>query len=130
MKEKVKCYRCGKEYDGQDVKTIISCSHCHQQMKITEKSEKRYRLMRYLFVLCICLVIAFCMTGVTANNYIALFVTLCVAMLLANFADDWCLKLTDMFFGLEYEEYHPVRMSNKDRIRMESQNKKKGLFRK
>ena len=55
---------------------------------------------------------------------------LCVAMLLAYVADDWCLRMTDMIFGLEYEEYHPVKMSNKDRIRMENQNKKKGFFRK
>ena len=130
MKETVKCYRCGKEYDRKDLKETISCSHCHKQMKITDKTGKRFRMMRYLFVLAICLIIAFCMNMATGNNYLALLVTLCIAMLLANYADKWCLKLTDMIFGLEYEEYEPVKISNKDRLKMEAQKKKKGLFRK
>ena len=62
MKNTVKCYRCGKEYDHKLVKEFISCSHCHQQMKIDEKSEKRYSFMRYVFVLCAvrCDVIGLC----------------------------------------------------------------------
>ena len=130
MKKTVKCYRCGKEYDSKDRKEMISCSHCHQQMKITAKTESHFRFMRYLFVLAVCLAIAFAINLFTNNNYLALIATMAVAMLMANFADSWCLKLTEMIFGLEYEEYHTVKMSNKDRIRMEGQKKKKGLFRK
>lgn len=130
MKETIKCYRCGKEYDRKDLKEIISCAHCHKQMKINEKSQKRFRIVRYMFVLAVCLVIAFCMNMATGNNYLALLVTLGIAMLLASFSDSWCFKLTDVLFGLEYEEYTPVKVSNKDRIKMENQKKKKGLFRK
>lgn len=130
MKETIKCYRCGKEYDRKDLKEIISCSHCHKQMKINEKSQKRFRIVRYMFVLAVCLVIAFGMNMATGNNYLGLLVTLGIAMLLANFSDRWCLKLTDVLFGLEYEEYTPVKISNKDRIKMENQKKKKELFKK
>ena len=126
----VKCYRCGKEYDPKDHKEIISCSHCHQQMKINERSQKRFRIVRYGFVLTICLAIAFTMSVTVGTNYLSLLVMLGIAMLLANVADKWCLKLTDLIFGLEYEEYHPVKISNKDRIKMENQKKKKGLFKK
>lgn len=130
MKNTVRCYHCGNEYSDKEVKEIISCGHCHKQMKINEKSEKRFRIVRYLFVLTICLVIAFCMNMATGNNFIGLLITLGIAMLLANSSDKWCLKLTDMVFGLEYEEYTPVKISNKDRIKMENQKKKKGLFKK
>jgi hypothetical protein len=92
-------------------------------MKINEKSQKRFRIVRYMFVLAVCLVIAFCMNMATGNNYLALLVTLGIAMLLASFSDSWCFKLTDVLFGLEYEEYTPVKISNKDRIKMENQKK-------
>lgn len=129
MKEIIRCYRCGKEYDRKDLKEIISCGHCHKQMKINEKSEKRFKIVRYMFVLSICLVIAFFMNMATGNNLLGLLITLAIAMIMANSSDKWCLKLTDMIFGLQYEEYTPVKISNKDRIKMENQNKKKGLFR-
>ena len=128
MKEMIKCYHCGKEYDRKDLKEIISCSHCHKQMKITEKSAKHFRMTRYLFVLAVCLVIAFAMNLATGNNYLSLLATLCIAMVLANYADNICFKLTDRIFSLEYEEYSPVKISNKDRIKMKNQKKKKGLF--
>ena len=130
MKKIVKCYRCGKEYESGKLKEIISCSHCHQQMKITRKTENRFHFMTYLLVLVVCLSVALIISLITDNSYLTFVVTMAMAMLMASFADKWCLKLTHLLFGLEYEEYHPVEMSNKDRIRMESQKKKKGLFRK
>ena len=74
MKSVVKCYRCGKEYDEayKKVKEVISCSHCHQQMKFTKKTQTRFQIVRYLFVLSICIVIAFGMNLVSKDNYLIL----------------------------------------------------------
>ncbi len=129
MKSVVKCYRCGKEYDldNRNIKEIISCSHCHQQMKFTEKTRKRFRLVRYFFVLLICLMLAFGMSLVTQNNYIVLLVMMFAAMGIAGFSDRWCMVLTDRIFSLEYEEYHPEKPSKKQ-LRKERSTKKKGLF--
>jgi len=66
------------------------------------------------------------------NQYLAdPLVIMSVAMIIANYSDRWCLMLTDKIFGLEYEEYHEVKISNKDRLKQEAARKKnrKGLFR-
>ncbi len=114
----------------REIKETISCSHCHQQMKISEKSQKHFRIVRYLFVLGICLLLAFSMNLVSTKNYIVFLATLVVAMMIASVSDRWCLILTEWIFRLEYEDYHPEKISNKDRIKAESRNKKKGLFKK
>lgn len=130
MKKTLKCARCGKEFDERVVgsKEIISCDHCHLQMKIDEKSQKRFRMVRYFFVLLVCIIIAFGMSMATTSSYIILLGVMSIALLIANFSDSWCLKLTNLIFGLTYEEYHPVKISNKDRLKQEYK-KKKGLFR-
>lgn len=126
MKSVVKCYRCGKEYDldSKNIKEIISCSHCHQQMRFTEKTRKHFRLVRYFFVLFICIGLAFGMSLVTKNNYVVLLTLMGVAMLIANFADKWCMLLTDMIFGLQYEEYHPEKISKKQQRKEKSTKKR------
>ena len=50
-----------------------------------------------------------------------------VAMVIANFSDNWCMLLTDRIFGLQYEEYHLEKISKKQQ-RKERNTKKKGLF--
>jgi len=129
MKETVKCSRCGKEFDfrGKKVSEMISCDHCHLQMKISEKTQKHFKLVRYLFLFGVCLVIAFGMNAVTQNNYLLLLATLFVAMFLSSFADHLCLYLTDKIFGLQYEAYQPVKISKKEK-RKQNTEKKKGLF--
>ena len=128
MKNNIKCYQCGKEYDieTKNVKEIISCGHCHKQMRIDDRSKKKFRLVSYLFVLLICLAIALSMNQATNNSLMILMVTLMIAMIFANYADKWCLILTDMIFGLTYEKYEPVKMTKKE-IR-KSRTQKKGLF--
>ncbi|MBO7675899.1 MAG: hypothetical protein J6S49_00055 [Erysipelotrichaceae bacterium] len=130
MKESVKCYRCGKEYDlsGKNLKEIISCSHCHQTMRISERSQKRFKVIRYLFVLILCMILAFGMSFATQGTLLILIAVMSLAMLLANYSDRLCLRLTDMIFGLEYEEYHEKQYTKKE-IRKQKANKKKGLFR-
>ncbi|MBO7698022.1 MAG: hypothetical protein J6S38_03175 [Erysipelotrichaceae bacterium] len=130
MKEPVKCYRCGKEYDlsGKNLKEIISCSHCHQTMRISERSQKRFKVIRYLFVLILCMILAFGMSFATQGTLLILIAVMSLAMLVANYSDRLCLRLTDMIFGLEYEEYHEKQYTKKE-IRKQKANKKKGLFR-
>ena len=130
MKSEIKCYRCGKIYvlNYKTLKEVISCGHCHQQMKITVKTQKKLRLMRYMFVFVICMVIAYMMSNVSDNSLFLLLITLSIAMILANFSDRLCLYLTDRIFNLEYEEYHP-EVKTKKEIRKEK-SKKKGLFNK
>ena len=130
MKEPVKCYRCGKEYDlsGKNLKEIISCSHCHQTMRISERSQKRFKVIRYLFVLILCMILAFGMSFATQGTLLILIAVMSLAMLVANYSDRLCLRLTDMIFGLEYEEYHEKQYTQKE-IRKQKANKKKGLFR-
>ena len=131
MKSVVKCYRCGKEYDEayKKVKEVISCSHCHQQMKFTKKTQTRFQIVRYLFVLSICIIIAFGMNLVSKDNYLILLATLATAMGVSLYADQLCLNLTGAIFGLEYEEYHEEKKTKKE-IRKERNKPKKGLFRK
>ena len=131
MKNTVKCYRCGKEYDlnPRKVKEVISYSHCHQQMKFTKKTATRFQIVRYLFVLVICIIIAFGINLVSNDNYLVLLATLAVAMGVSLYADQLCLNLTGMIFGLEYEEYHEEKKTKKE-IRKERSKPKKGLFRK
>lgn len=130
MTKDVKCYRCGKEIDlsGKNVREIVSCSHCHQKMKISEKSQKRFRLMRYLFVFAICMILAFGMSYASQGTLVILIVVMSLGILAANYSDHFCLMLTNMIFGLEYEEYHEKQLSKKE-IRKQKTEKKKGLFR-
>lgn len=131
MKNTVKCYRCGKEYDQayKKVREVISCSHCHQQMKFTKKTQTHFQIVRYLFVLVICIIIAFVISLVSNDNYLVLLATLAVAMGVSLYADQFCLNLTGAIFGLEYEEYHEEKKTKKE-IRKERSKPKKGLFRK
>ena len=126
MKNQVKCYRCGKIYDlkASQVREIISCDHCHQKMKISAKTEKRFRIMRYLVIFLFCLLLAFLMNILSVSNYFAIIIILFLALLLADYADHACLLLTDFFFGLEYEEYHEVKKTKKE-IRKEREAKEK-----
>ncbi len=130
MKNRVKCYHCGKERElgYKDIREVLSCDHCHQKMRIDTKTQKHFRIMRYLFVLLICIVIAFCMTKASANNYLILLVVMTVALIISLYSDRLCLALTAMTFGVSYEEYHPVIKTNKE-LRKEKKQPKKGLFR-
>lgn len=131
MKNNVKCYRCGKEYEFtyKNVSEIISCNHCHQQMCFTKETKKHLKLIRYIFVFLICLAIAFGMSRVSKNDYVVMLGTMMVAMLIALYSDRICMYLTMKIFGLEYEEYHPEKKTKKE-IRKERNQPKKGLFRK
>ena len=131
MKNNVKCYRCGKEYEFtyKNVSEIISCSHCHQQMCFTKETKKHLKLIRYIFVFLICLAIAFGMRREKKNDYVVMLATMMVAMLIALYSDQLCMYLTMKIFGLEYEEYHPEKKTKKE-IRKERNQPKKGLFRK
>lgn len=131
MKNNIKCYRCGREYEFtyKNVSEIISCSHCHQQMRFTTETQKHLKLIRYIFVFLICLAIAFGMSRVSKNDYVVMLGTMMVAMLIALYSDRICMYLTMKIFGLEYEEYHPEKKTKKE-IRKERNQPKKGLFRK
>lgn len=128
MKKEINCYRCGKTYDlnYKNVSEIISCSHCHQQMKVNKKSEGRIRLMRYLFVFLICLIFAGGTYYLIDDKLLVLVIVLTAGLLLANIADKVCIVLTYWLFGLEYEEYHEEKKTKKE-IRKENidKNKKK-----
>ena len=130
MTKTVRCARCGKElvFEGKQIQEAGSCDHCHQQMRINEKSQKRFRTVRYFFVLSFCIIIAVGMRFFTQNNYLVLLVMLSMGLVLANFADHLCLLLTEKMFHLEYEAHQPVKLSNKDKLKQD-RNKKKGLFR-
>lgn len=132
MTKIVKCARCGKEmhFTGKQIQETVACDHCHQQMKISEKSGKRFRTVRYFFMLLVCIIIALGMHSVTQNNYLILLAMLSVVLLLANFSDHWCLLLTEKIFHLEYEAYQPVELSKKEkRKQIQKKKQKKGLFR-
>lgn len=130
MTKTVRCARCGKELvlEGKQIKETVACDHCHQQMRIDERSQKRFKAVRYFFVLAICIIIAVGMRFITQNNYLTLLVMLSMGLVLANSADRLCLLLTEMVFHLEYEAYTPVKLSNKDKLKQEK-SRKKGLFR-
>lgn len=128
MKNEIKCYKCGKihEIAYKDLKETISCSHCHQQMRINERSEKKYKLVRYIFIFVICLFLAFLLNIFSVNYFLMLFVILSLMLVFAQYADKVCLILTDMIFGLQYEEYHPVVKSKKEiRKERDAKDKKK-----
>ena len=105
MKNEIKCYKCGKPYDlnYKTVSEYISCSHCHQQMKINERTEKKFRLVRYFFTFFICLILAFLMSFFSINYFLMIFIILSGMLVFAQFADQACLFLTDKIYGLEFE---------------------------
>ena len=131
MKNHIKCYHCGKERElgYKEIREVLSCDHCHQKMRIDQKTQKHFRIMRYLFVLVICLVIAFCMSRASASSYLVLLAVMSAALILSLYSDRLCLILTAMTFGVHYEEYHPAVKTNKE-LRKERKQPKKGLFRK
>ena len=132
MTKTVKCARCGKELvlEGKQIQETVSCDHCHLQMRISEKSQKQFRNVRYFFVFLICIIISLGMHAFTQNNYLILLVMLGIVLLLSNYSDHWCLLLTDKIFSLKYEEYHPVELTKKEKRKQNQQKKqKKGLFR-
>lgn len=128
MKKEIKCYRCGKVYDlsVKNVEEVISCGHCHQQMRINKKASRRLIILRYLIMFLICLLIVVVLNKFTDNMILPMFISLLVMMLIANYIDPFCLKIVYLIFGLEYEEYHEIKKSKKE-IRKENikKNKKK-----
>ncbi len=133
MKKEVKCYRCGKVYDlsRKNIQETISCSHCHQQMHIDTKTERRCRIMRYLLIAFISLAVVYGSNVLTNNSLLVMFTAFILAILIGTYSERLCLLIVNLIFGLNYVEYHEIQKSKKE-LRKErlQKNKKKGLFNK
>lgn len=133
MKKEVKCYRCGKVYDlsRKNIQETISCSHCHQQMHIDIKTDRRCRIMRYLLIGFISLVVVYGFSLLTSNSMLVVFMAFVFAILIGTYSERLCLLIVNLIFGLNYVEYHEIQKSKKE-LRKErlQKNKKKGFFNK
>lgn len=110
MSKIVKCYRCGKEINlnPKELKTVISCPHCHGKMTITKKTYRQLRIVRYFFVLAVCALLMFGLSRFDMKVYYVTFLTIIVAVSIAMLSDNICLWLQYKIFGLNFEEYHPT----------------------
>ena len=131
MNKEISCYRCGKK-QTLTYKTLaesIHCDHCHSSMRLSDKSNRRYKAVRYAFVFIVCLVLAFGISMFEKRNYVVLMLVFVATMALATFSDHLCLGLTWLMFGLEYEEDHPEERA-KLRKQQEKQEEKEKARRK
>ena len=127
-RQELRCSRCGNVIKTDSkAKEVVSCGHCNLKMKIDDNSQKKYRLIRYLFMLMVCIILAFGMGMVAKSNYLVLIVTMSFALLFANYADKLCLNLTDKIFGLTYSEYFPEKIKKEEKERRKEKQKQKNI---
>lgn len=108
MKKEVKCYKCGKVYqiDRWHPKKLLECSHCHANMAIDYSTQ---RLFKYVRILIVTIIVAILMYGCSRlgniTSYIAMIITVSIAIVITQFSDQICLIIVNQIFGLKYEMY-------------------------
>lgn len=110
-KNRVKCPRCGTEYDLTIEKIFkgVSCPHCNKKMMMDNKTKKRLKLFRYIFVCAICLIVMFSvkesLEKSTAFGLLLVIALLAVMYTLSQYADRLCGRILFHTFGFSYVEY-------------------------
>ena len=116
-KNSVKCPRCGKEY-ALTLKQIykgVSCPHCNKKMMMDDKTKKRLKYIRYIFVLGVSIATMYPLVKLMEDlDGISMFIViamLAIVFALAQVADKVCGFLLYHTFGFNYVEYvePPVR---------------------
>lgn len=110
-KNSVKCPRCGKEYD-LTLKQIfkgVSCPHCNKKMMMDDKTKKRLKYIRYVFVLGVSIATMYPLVKLMEDlDGVTMFIVLgmlAVVFALAQVADKVCGYILYHTFGFTYVEY-------------------------
>ena len=107
----VKCSRCGNEYNVSlsNVYKGVSCPHCNKKMTMDDKTKKRLKYTRYVFVLLVSIATMYPLVKLTEDlDGISLFIVigmLAVVFALAQVADKVCGFLLYHTYGFSYVEY-------------------------
>lgn len=108
MKKEVKCYKCGKVYkiNKWHPKKLLECSHCHANMAINNSTQRLFKYVRIMMVTVIVAILMYaCSKLGNLTSYIAMIITVSIAMVITQFSDQICLIIVDRVFGLNYEMY-------------------------
>lgn len=110
-KNRVKCPRCGTEYDLtiQKIFKGVSCPHCNKKMMMDTKTKKRLKLFRYIIVCVVCVAVMFSVKDAleksTAFGLLLVIALLAVMYTLSQYADRLCGRILFYTFGFNYVEY-------------------------
>ena len=110
-KNLVKCPRCGIEYNVSlsNVYKGVTCPHCNKKMTMDDKTKKRLKYTRYIFVLLVSITTMYPLVKLTEDlDGISLFIVmgmLAIVFALAQVADKVCGFLLYHTFGFSYVEY-------------------------
>lgn len=116
MKNRLKCFKCGKvkDIDHKNAAKVIECEHCHSKMCIDYETDRKFRYvsMAMIMFIAICLLGSFTVIE-KSHNYIPAIIALSLAMAFTFFSDKVCLLITMKLFGLSYIEYIPMKKKEK-----------------
>ena len=115
----VTCPRCGTQYELTIDKVFkgVTCPHCNKKMMMDNKTKKRLKLIRYVFVLVICLIVMLPTKSVLEKSE-ALGILVVVGLLalmytLSQFADRICGRILFHTFGFNYVEHVDIPVQEK-----------------
>ena len=110
-KNSVRCPRCGKEYSLtlKEIFKGVSCPHCNKKMMMDDKTKKRLKYIRYLFVLGVSIATMYPLVKLMEDlDGISMFIVIgmmAVVFALAQVADKACGFILYHTFGFYFVEY-------------------------
>ena len=109
MKNEIKCYRCGKEFNFtfKTVNEEIKCSHCNGVMKLDSKSQTKLIMLKYVLLFVVALALSFTTRISEEHALLLMGISLVLLFVLVNPLNKLSLYLCHKLFKLNYVEYHP-----------------------
>ena len=104
MKNDVKCYRCGTPIvlNNKTIGEVVTCPHCQGKMSLDKKTNRWYKVYRYVFILLVSLLLIFGLFQVTTNFIILILACILISFFISSVADGVALWLTYKTVGLSY----------------------------
>lgn len=118
MKNRVKCFKCGKVEDitTKNASKVIVCPHCHSKMCIDYQTDRKFRYVSMALIMFFALCMLGSFTIIEKNhNYIPALIAMSFALAFTFFSDKVCLWITMKLFGLSYIEYIPMEKKKKEK---------------
>lgn len=116
MKNRIKCFKCGKikDIDSKNASKVVECDHCHSKMCIDYETDRKFRYVSMGMIMLMALLLLGSFTIIEKqHNYIPAIVALSAALAFTFFSDKVCLLITMKLFGLSYIEYIPMKKKEK-----------------
>jgi len=128
-KNVIVCPKCGKEHKItlKEVSEHYQCGHCNKKMCFDEKTVRKLKYIRYVFVFAICAILMFALQDLEkVSSYVLLGVVIIAATFISAVADKLCVKLLYLTFGCTYMEY-VEKPKTKNVVKKKTDEKKKGF---